>query len=71
MHFLPLHLVWLSVILHRLMRQEFFGYVQSMVRIITRQYQLKRGSFQERTNLDLCQVLDVLPEQNLLVLQGV
>ena len=71
MHFSPLHLVWLSVILHRLMRQEFFGYVQPMVRIITRQYWLKRGSFPERTNLDLCQVLDVLLAQNSLVLQGV
>ena len=71
MHFSPLHLVWLSVILHRLMRQEFFDYVQPMVRIITRQYWLKQGSFLERTNLDLCQALDVLLAQNSLVLQGV
>ena len=71
MHFLPLHLVWLSVILHRLTQQEFFDYAQLRVRLITRQYWLKRGSFLERTNLDLYQVLDVLPEQNLLVLQGV
>ena len=71
MHFSPLHLMLLSVILHQLMHQEFFGYVQPMVRLITRQYWLKRGSFLERTNLDLCQVLDVLLAQNSLVLQGV
>ena len=71
MHFLPLHLKWLLVILHRLMPQEFFGYVQPMVRLIIRQYCLTLEWFPEKISLGPYQALDVLPEQNLLVLQGV